>query len=109
MAGETRPDLIILDVMLPDFDGLEVMRRVRSERDRFVGFVLQGVESIPAADRVVGHARFVSDTVLDVDGHTRITARSVVIATGSSPSYPDAFKAIGDRLIVGRSFYTAVG
>ena len=30
MAGDERPDLIILDVMLPDFDGLEVMRRVRA-------------------------------------------------------------------------------
>ncbi|GGL86993.1 response regulator transcription factor [Nakamurella endophytica] len=30
VAGEVRPDLIILDVMLPDFDGLEVMRRVRA-------------------------------------------------------------------------------
>ena len=30
VASEGRPDLIILDVMLPDFDGLEVMRRVRA-------------------------------------------------------------------------------
>jgi two-component system, OmpR family, response regulator ResD len=28
-AGVRRPDLIVLDVMLPGFDGLEVMRRVR--------------------------------------------------------------------------------
>ncbi|HEY8740292.1 MAG TPA: response regulator, partial [Candidatus Dormibacteraeota bacterium] len=27
----TRPDLVVLDVMLPDVDGLEVTRRVRSE------------------------------------------------------------------------------
>ncbi len=31
VAGETRPDLIILDIMLPDFDGLEVMRRLRAQ------------------------------------------------------------------------------
>ena len=30
MASDMHPDLIILDVMLPDFDGLEVMKRVRS-------------------------------------------------------------------------------
>ena len=29
VATDTHPDLIILDVMLPDFDGLEVMKRVR--------------------------------------------------------------------------------
>src|SRR3954469_24512190 len=41
-------------------DGHQVMERVRRERDRFVGFVLQGVENIPAADRIRGHAKFVS-------------------------------------------------
>ena len=30
-AREIRPDAIVLDMMLPDFDGLEVMRRIRSE------------------------------------------------------------------------------
>ena len=30
-AREVRPDAIVLDMMLPDFDGLEVMRRIRTE------------------------------------------------------------------------------
>ena len=33
-ARETRPDAIVLDMMLPDFDGLEVMRRIRTEDHR---------------------------------------------------------------------------
>jgi dihydrolipoamide dehydrogenase len=81
-------------------DGREVMDRVKRERDRFVGFVLEGVENIPAEDKLRGYARFVSDTVLRVDDHTEIHARSVVIATGSSPSVPTPLRALGDRLVV---------
>jgi len=81
-------------------DGREVMARVRSERDRFVGFVLESVEGIPAADKLRGRARFLSDTVLDVDGHTRVEARSVVIATGSRPVVPEAYAGLGERLLV---------
>jgi dihydrolipoamide dehydrogenase len=80
-------------------DGRAVMRRVKSERDRFVGFVLEGVESIPEADRVRGYARFVDDTTLHVDEHTTIKASRVVIATGSSPAFPAAWKALGDRVV----------
>ncbi|WP_454690568.1 dihydrolipoyl dehydrogenase [Achromobacter aloeverae] len=81
-------------------DGREVMVRVRRERDRFVGFVVEGVESIPAQDKLLGYARFVSDTVLRVDDHTEVHAASVVIATGSAPAVPPPFKALGDRVVV---------
>jgi two-component system OmpR family response regulator len=33
-AGDVRPDLIVLDVMLPDIDGFEVTRRLRTEGSR---------------------------------------------------------------------------
>ncbi|MGC0151689.1 dihydrolipoyl dehydrogenase [Chromobacterium vaccinii] len=81
-------------------DGREVMARVRSERDRFVGFVVRGVDGIPAEDKLAGYARFVDNTTLQVDNHTIVQARRVVIATGSSPSLPAPFTAFGDRLIV---------
>jgi dihydrolipoamide dehydrogenase len=81
-------------------DGREVMDRVKRERDRFVGFVLEGVESIPAEDKLRGYANFVSDTVLRVDDHTEVHARSVVIATGSTPAVPPPFLALGDRMVV---------
>ena len=80
-------------------DGREVMARVKRERDRFVGFVIGGVEGIPEADRIRGHARFVTPHVLEV-GSLRIEARSVVIATGSRPTIPPILQDLGDRLIV---------
>ena len=81
-------------------DGREVMARVRRERDRFVGFVVDGVEKIPAADRVAGKARLVDLDTVDVDGHTRLRARAIVVATGSRPAVPPMLRGAGDRLIV---------
>jgi dihydrolipoamide dehydrogenase len=81
-------------------DGREVMARVRTERDRFVGFVLEEVERIPEAVRIRGHARFEDDHTLLVGEGKRITAKSIVIATGSRATYPEAFRKLGDRLVI---------
>jgi dihydrolipoamide dehydrogenase len=81
-------------------DGRAVMARVKRERDRFVGFVLDGVDAIPAADRIRGYARFVDDRTIEVEDHTRIAFGSAVIATGSAPSVPPLLRGLGDRLIV---------
>lgn len=81
-------------------DGREVMARVRRERDRFVGFVLEGVEAIPAADRRRGHARFLDAHTLEIEGGERVQARAIVIATGSRPSVPPILAGLGDRLVV---------
>ncbi|MEO8305191.1 MAG: dihydrolipoyl dehydrogenase [Betaproteobacteria bacterium] len=81
-------------------DGRAVMARVKRERDRFVGFVLDGVDAIPEADRILGHARFVDDTTLEVGDHTRMAFSRAVIATGSAPAIPAALREAGDRLIV---------
>lgn len=81
-------------------DGREVMQRVRSERDRFVGFVVRGVDGIPEADRVRGVAQFIDNTILQVGGNTVVRASRVVIATGSRPAVPPSFEVFGDRLIV---------
>ncbi len=85
-------------------DGPAVMARVRRERDRFVGFVTQGVDAIPAADKVAGDARFTGDTRLEIareDGRSlSVDTGAVVIATGSSPSWPAAWNALGERLVV---------
>jgi dihydrolipoamide dehydrogenase len=80
-------------------DGREVMARVKRERDRFVGFVLAGVDALAKTDRVRGHARFVDAATLQV-GNLRITAKAVVVATGSRPAIPPVLAGLGDRLVV---------
>jgi two-component system, OmpR family, response regulator len=50
-ARKERPDVVVLDVMLPGLDGLEVCRRVRSESDVPILMLTARGEEI---DRVVG-------------------------------------------------------
>ena len=81
-------------------DGRAVMARVRSERDRFVGSVLDAVNHWPEEHRLQGHARFIDDHTLQV-GPVRVQAERIVIATGSSPAVPAAWRErLGERLIV---------
>lgn len=83
-----------------EVDGVAVMERVRSERDRFVGFVKEAIDDFPDAHLIRQNARFVDDHTLELDDGTRLTARAIVIATGSRPNIPPPFEAAGDRLIV---------
>jgi dihydrolipoamide dehydrogenase len=83
----------------PIIKGEEVMGRVRRERDRFVGFVLEGVENIAEKHHIRSHATFIDDHTLQVADST-IEAKTVVIATGSSPIIMPKFAELGDRLIV---------
>ena len=80
-------------------DGKAVMARVRGERDRFVGFVLEGMEHIPEEDKLRGHARFTGPRELQLDEHTLVQAERIVIATGSSPIVPEEWRQAGERVI----------
>lgn len=46
------PDLMVLDIMMPDVDGLEVCRRVRAAGEEFPILMLTAKDSVP--DRVKG-------------------------------------------------------
>ena len=70
----SRPDLIVLDIMLPGFDGLEVMRRVREEYEGRTAVILltaKGEES----DRVDGLRRGADDYVVKPFSPAELVAR----------------------------------
>ena len=99
--GVSRAGLFGVEVAGYQVDGEAVMRRLREERDRFVGFVVDAVESWPASHKLRGKARFIAPHVLRVDDHTEVHAARIVIATGSSPVLPPGWcERLGDRLIV---------
>ena len=83
----------------PTINGHDVMKRVRSERDRFVGFVLESVENIDQNHHFRGHAQFIDNHTIQVEDKI-IEAKSVVISTGSSPKLMSMFNGLGDRLVV---------
>lgn len=51
-ARDFQPDVIVLDIMLPDFDGLEVMRRIRAAGANVPVLFLTAKDSV--GDRVAG-------------------------------------------------------
>ena len=84
----------------PRIDGEAVMRRVREERDRFVGHVVAAVEAWPARHRVLARARFRSDHLLDLSDGSTVQADRIVIATGSRTNVLPVFQPFGERLVV---------
>ena len=102
---------------LPDFgiqtdagkvDGRAVMKRVREERDRFVGFVKDAVAGFDPQHVVRAHASFEDPHTLRLSAASdgtlpefeRIRAGTIILATGSRPHIPESLRAAGDRLVV---------
>ena len=73
-ALHTAPFGVHLDTGSITVNGAEVMQRVRSERDRFVGFVLDDVAEWPSEKRILGQAVFLDEHTLQVGEPTRIRA-----------------------------------
>ena len=99
-ATHTDPFGVHLDKNSVLVNGQEVMQRVKSERDRFVGFVLEDVMAWSEERRIMGAAKFIDEHTVQIDEHTQIEAKRIVIATGSRPVLHDSWKALGDKLII---------
>lgn len=94
-ATEERPDLIILDIMLPDFDGLEVMRRVRAAGVD-AGVVFLSARDTPA-DKVAGLTAGGDDYVTKPFGLEELAARvSAVLRRVRPESMADEMMRVAD-------------
>lgn len=99
-ALHTDPFGVHLDKQSIQVNGTEVMQRVKSERDRFVGFVLEDVNAWDENRRIMGAAKFIDEHTIQIDDHTQIHAERIVIATGSRPVIAPEWQALGDKLII---------
>jgi two-component system, OmpR family, response regulator ResD len=85
LAESERPDLVVLDLMLPRMDGLEVMRRLRDQgRDRLPVILLtaKGEES----DRVIGLRIGADDYVVKPFSPAELVARVDAVLRRSEAS-----------------------
>lgn len=82
-------------------NGKEVMKRVKAERDRFVGFVLEDIKQFPTDKKIIGEAIFIDNNTLKVDDSLLINFKQAIIATGSRPRVTKKYKdELKDKLIV---------
>jgi two-component system, OmpR family, response regulator ResD len=99
-AAAERPDLLVLDIMLPGFDGLEVMRRVHADLEGRVAVILltaKGEES----DRVVGLKRGADDYVVKPFSPAELVARvDAVLRRTVDDQDPEEELTFGELAIV---------
>jgi DNA-binding response OmpR family regulator len=69
-----RPDLVVLDIMLPGLDGLEVMRRLHEDADERVPVILLTAKG-EGSDRLVGLRQGADDYVVKPFSPLELVAR----------------------------------
>src|SRR5215471_1270600 len=92
-VANQRPDLVVLDLMLPGIDGLEVMRRLREHGPERIATILltaKGEES----DRIVGLRLGADDYVVKPFSPAALVARvdAVLRRVDTSPTHEPAIE-----------------
>ncbi|MEN0072253.1 MAG: response regulator transcription factor [Propionicimonas sp.] len=99
VARETRPDAIVLDMMLPDFDGLEVMRRIRTEQPDVPVIFLTAKDALE--DRIGGLTAGGDDYVTKPFSLEELVARlrGLLRRTGATISREESRLVVGDLIL----------
>ncbi|MCL2783598.1 MAG: response regulator transcription factor [Propionibacteriaceae bacterium] len=95
-ASQVQPDAIVLDIMLPDFDGLEVMRRVRTTQPNTPVIFLTAKDALP--DRIAGLTAGGDDYVTKPFSLEELIARlrSLLRRSGMASSLRESVLTVGD-------------
>lgn len=88
-ARDTPPDLVLLDLMLPGMDGLEVCRRLRAASDVPI-LMLTAKESIE--DRVAGLDAGADDYLVKPFSFDELLARVRALLRRAAPSQPQVYR-----------------
>ena len=95
-ASEVRPDAVVLDLMLPDFDGLEVMRRMRATDPDIPVLFLTARDAVE--DRVAGLTAGGDDYVTKPFSLEEVVARlrSLMRRSGAQQASSSSVLTVGD-------------
>ncbi|GIJ48924.1 DNA-binding response regulator [Virgisporangium aliadipatigenens] len=95
-AREFRPDAVVLDVMLPDIDGLEVLRRMRAEQAEVPVLFLTARDAVE--DRIAGLTAGGDDYVTKPFSLEEVVARlrGLLRRAGMTAAHTDALLVVGD-------------
>ena len=95
-AREIEPDVIVLDIMLPDFDGLEVMRRIHGRQSNVPVLFLTAKDAVE--DRVAGLTAGGDDYVTKPFSLEEVVARlrALLRRSGASAEQRDELLEVGD-------------
>ncbi len=98
-AREFQPDAVILDVMLPDFDGLEVLRRLRTIRPYVCVLFLTARDAVE--DRIAGITAGGDDYVTKPFSLEEVLARlrGLLRRAGIARSAAGSLLAVGDLTV----------
>jgi DNA-binding response OmpR family regulator len=98
-AAEVKPDLLIVDVNLPDMSGYELMRQHRDEADTPAIILINGHE---ATDRIAGLEAGADDCIATPCSLRELAARARAVLRRSGQAAPRAeAPATGDIVAVG--------
>ena len=105
-AESLRPDLVVLDVMLPGFDGVEVCRRIRQFSDAYIIMLTARDEEV---DKVVGLSVGADDYLVKPFSPRELIARvRAMLRRPRTPSVNPSVTTIGDLTVDEESRTVAV-
>ncbi len=96
LAREIEPDVVVLDIMLPDFDGLEVMRRIHGHDPDVPVLFLTAKDAVE--DRVAGLTAGGDDYVTKPFSLEEVVARlrTLLRRAGAGTEQPSSVLEVGD-------------
>lgn len=104
LVKEEKPDLIVLDLMLPEIDGLEVCRRIRQE-SRIPILILSAKKE--EVDRIIGLELGADDYVTKPFSPRELLARVKAILRRSEEIPEEVERVVRGSLVIDKNRYEA--